>query len=73
MEDTRRTLPTESIKQGSHGLSDSEAANKSSASGLLCICYGFYLDVFIGTLTMRVGVSDFFFFLNWLLGLFSLD
>ena len=54
MEDTRRT------RQGSQGLTETEAANgmpEGVAPGPLCMCCGCELGVFVGLLTVGAGMS----------------
>jgi hypothetical protein len=59
MEDNRRTWPTESTKQGSHGFTEAEVASMMPARD--CARSSVYilwlLSVFVGLLTVGVGVS----------------
>jgi hypothetical protein len=61
MEDIRRTRPTGSSNQGSHGLTETEMASMVPAwvcAGPLHICYGCWLGVFVGLLTESKWISD---------------
>jgi hypothetical protein len=39
LEDNRRTWPTESTKQGSHGFTENEIRGLHVSDQVLCICY----------------------------------
>lgn len=60
MEDTRRTWPMKSAKKNSHGITEILSHNHRAYFGLLpvlCIWYGYYLGIFVGFLTVGVGIS----------------
>lgn len=56
MQDTRRRRSSESTKQGSKRLAETEAASRG-LSGPLCICYGCYFVVFVRLITVGACVS----------------
>lgn len=60
MEDTKRTRPTASTKQDSHGLIETETTWGLHASTLGClqVCCNCYLGVLVRWLTVLVVVSD---------------